>query len=96
MNKLALAILAILLLGSGTGTSAQEKISVRLDLTPGGSQAALHLAVVKGWFKEVGLDVDVQDGGAGFTPCSLSLPAKLIWGGSGWDPWLLHAKTAST
>jgi NitT/TauT family transport system substrate-binding protein len=41
---------------------AQEKISIRTDLTPGGSHAALHLAVTKGWFKEAGLDVDVQDG----------------------------------
>lgn len=86
MNKLALAILAILLLGSGTGTSAQEKISVRLDLTPGGSQAALHLAVVKGWFKEVGLDVDVQDGRGSVDTLQLVASGQVDFGWVGLGP----------
>jgi NitT/TauT family transport system substrate-binding protein len=43
-------------------STAQEKITMRVDFTPSGSQSAFHLAVVKGWFKEAGLDVDVQDG----------------------------------
>jgi NitT/TauT family transport system substrate-binding protein len=41
---------------------AQESISIRTDFTPAGTHGALHLALVKGWFKEAGLDVDLQDG----------------------------------
>ncbi|CDX33787.1 NMT1/THI5 like domain protein [Mesorhizobium sp. SOD10] len=39
-----------------------EPISARMDFAPWGVQAAMHLAQVKGWFKEVGLEVDIQDG----------------------------------
>lgn len=55
--------LFVLALGSA-GAFAQkiEKVSIRTDFTPAGSHAALHLAFVKGWFKDVGLDVDLQDG----------------------------------
>jgi NitT/TauT family transport system substrate-binding protein len=46
----------------------EEKLSVRLDFSPWGVQAAMHLAETKGWFKEAGLAVDVQDGrGSGNT-----------------------------
>ena len=48
--------------------SAQDKLSVRLDFSPWGVQAAMHLAKNKGWFKDAGLDVDIQDGrGSGNT-----------------------------
>lgn len=48
--------------------AAQDKLSVRLDFSPWGVQAAMHLAQNKGWFKEAKLDVDVQDGrGSGNT-----------------------------
>ncbi|RDW13999.1 ABC transporter substrate-binding protein [Paracoccus thiocyanatus] len=47
---------------------ADEKLTVRLDFSPWGSQAAMHLAKHNGWFKDAGLDVDVQDGrGSGNT-----------------------------
>ena len=47
---------------------AQEKLTVRLDFSPWGVHAAMHLAKQKGWFKDAGLDVDVQDGrGSGNT-----------------------------
>ena len=42
--------------------TAQESIKIRTDFTPAGTHGALHLAFVKGWFKEAGLDVDLQDG----------------------------------
>ncbi len=41
---------------------APAKLSVRLDWTPWGSQAAIHLAAVKGWFHDAGLDVTIADG----------------------------------
>ncbi len=47
---------------------AQDKLTVRLDFSPWGVQAAMHLAKNKGWFKEANLDIDVQDGrGSGNT-----------------------------
>jgi NitT/TauT family transport system substrate-binding protein len=47
---------------------AQDKLSVRMDFAPWGIQAGMHLAEVKGWFKDAGLVVDVQDGrGSGNT-----------------------------
>jgi NitT/TauT family transport system substrate-binding protein len=42
--------------------AAQEALSVRLDFSPWGVHAAMHLAQEKGWFEEAGLEVDVQDG----------------------------------
>jgi NitT/TauT family transport system substrate-binding protein len=48
--------------------TAQEALSVRLDFSPWGVQAAMHLAQHEGWFEEAGLAVDVQDGrGSGNT-----------------------------
>jgi NitT/TauT family transport system substrate-binding protein len=46
----------------------QERLTVRLDFSPWGVQAAMHLADVRGWFREAGLSVEVQDGrGSGNT-----------------------------
>ncbi len=60
------AVLSVLALGAPA--RAEEKLSVRLDFSPWGVQAAMHLAKNKGWFKEAGLDVDIQDGrGSGNT-----------------------------
>lgn len=47
---------------------ADEKLSIRLDFSPWGIHAGMHLAKEKGWFKDAGLDVDIQDGrGSGNT-----------------------------
>ena len=47
---------------------AQDKIVITTDWAPHGAHAGLHLAVQKGWFKEAGLYVEVQDGrGSGNT-----------------------------
>ncbi|HVY14425.1 MAG TPA: ABC transporter substrate-binding protein [Rhodopila sp.] len=37
-------------------------LRVRLDWTPWGCHAALHLANAKGWFRDAGLDVAIDDG----------------------------------
>lgn len=48
--------------------AAPDKLSVRLDFSPWGVQAAMHLAKNRGWFREANLDVDIQDGrGSGNT-----------------------------
>lgn len=67
--KRLLSISAVLsVLALSLPVQAQEKFSVRLDFSPWGVQAAMHLAKNKGWFREAGLDVDVQDGrGSGNT-----------------------------
>jgi NitT/TauT family transport system substrate-binding protein len=61
----------LLSVAAGAGVSqaaAQDKLSVRLDFSPWGVQAAMHLAQNRGWFKEAGLDIDIQDGrGSGNT-----------------------------
>ena len=70
MKKLLLSVIALLgVVGVGIApVSAQDKVSVRLDFSPWGVQAAMHLAQNRGWFKEANLDVDIQDGrGSGNT-----------------------------
>lgn len=45
-----------------------EPLSIRLDFSPWGIHASMHLANVKGWFAEAGLRPDIQDGrGSGNT-----------------------------
>jgi NitT/TauT family transport system substrate-binding protein len=39
-----------------------EALRVRLDWTPWGCHAAIHLAAVKGWYRDAGLNVTVDDG----------------------------------
>jgi NitT/TauT family transport system substrate-binding protein len=47
---------------AGEPASAADRIAVRLDWTPWGSHAAIHLAAQKGLFAKHGLDVVVEDG----------------------------------
>ena len=72
MRRIFLSTLMLLsIVAASTGASpasAQDKLSVRLDFSPWGVQAAMHLAQNKGWFKEAKLDIDIQDGrGSGNT-----------------------------
>ena len=61
-----------LMLGAVTGTVvAQDKVTVRLDWTPWGSHAPIHLAMEKGWFKQNGLDPSVEDGNGSVTTVQL-------------------------
>jgi NitT/TauT family transport system substrate-binding protein len=50
---------------------AQDKISVRLDWTPWGIHAPIHLASEKGWFKQNGIDATVEDGNGSVTTVQL-------------------------
>ena len=62
-TALSAVLVAAFSLSAGTASAqAPEKITVRLDFTPWGIQAALHLAKSKGWFAEQGLDVTIEDG----------------------------------
>lgn len=63
-----LLIISAVLAAIAAPAHAQDKVSVRLDFSPWGVQAAMHLAKNRGWFREAGLDVDIQDGrGSGNT-----------------------------
>jgi NitT/TauT family transport system substrate-binding protein len=68
MRKIFLSALLLAGIAGVSQVHAQDKISVRLDFSPWGVQAAMHLAQHQGWFKQANLDVDIQDGrGSGNT-----------------------------
>jgi NitT/TauT family transport system substrate-binding protein len=54
-------------LASSAAAQSVEKLKVRLDWTPWGVQAPFHLAQQKGWFKQAGLDVTLEDGNGSVT-----------------------------
>jgi len=56
------AATALPLLAFHARAQAAAKLRVRLDFSPWGMHAAMHLAQSKGWYKEQGLDVEIQDG----------------------------------
>lgn len=65
LNRIHRTVLAATMLFAFTATSAHaesEKLRVRLDFSAWGMHAAMHLAQQKGWFKDAGLDVEIQDG----------------------------------
>jgi len=53
---------AAALAASFAGSAMAETLTVRLDFSPWGVHAGMHLANEKGWFDEAGLDIDIQDG----------------------------------
>lgn len=62
MRRLLLTTTLLLASALAGPVAAADKLSVRLDFSPWGLHAAMHLAQQKGWFKDAGLDVDIQDG----------------------------------
>jgi len=55
---------------SGSNALAQarlEPLTVRLDWTPWGVHGAFHLAQQKGWYRQAGLDVVMEDGNGSVT-----------------------------
>lgn len=61
-RQIAGAVVALAAVIGMTAGNAQEKLTVRMDFVVWGTHAAMHLANQKGWFKDSGLDVVVQDG----------------------------------
>ena len=77
------------LLGGTAVARAQSlpKLLVRVDFSPWGMHAGLHLGVEKGWFKEAGLDVEVSDGkGTGIVLPQVAW-ATSTWVGCSSAPW---------
>lgn len=69
LYRIALSLLLALFAG---GAAAQgEPLKVRLDWTPWGAHAPIHLAMQKGWFRQAGLDVSVEDGNGSVTTVQL-------------------------
>lgn len=62
MFKLTKLICAAAITALGTGAALAETLTVRLDFSPWGVHAGMHLAEAKGWFDEAGLEIDLQDG----------------------------------
>jgi len=58
----AAAIFAASLTSIVQAAEPTTKLSLRLDWSPHGMHAGLHLAKQKGWFAQSGLDLDIQDG----------------------------------
>jgi NitT/TauT family transport system substrate-binding protein len=61
-NNIKTATLAVGLSMTGALSVAAEELTVRLDFSPWGVHAAMHLAQQKGWFADEGLEIDIQDG----------------------------------
>ncbi len=62
MNKLKHLLGASTIAVFGAIPSLADTLTVRLDFSPWGVHAGMHLAEAKGWFDEAGLDIDLQDG----------------------------------
>jgi NitT/TauT family transport system substrate-binding protein len=70
MNTWFRSLIAVLAFAASVlGAQAQtpEKVTVRLDWTPWGVHAPFHLAAQKGWFRDAGLDVEMEDGNGSVT-----------------------------
>ncbi|MEJ8573567.1 ABC transporter substrate-binding protein [Microbaculum marinum] len=67
-TRLAPAAIALSVAIGTTTAQAQDPLTVRLDFSPWGVHAGMHLAQDRGWFEEAGLNVEIQDGrGSGNT-----------------------------
>ncbi|CAM3819473.1 ABC transporter substrate-binding protein [Bordetella flabilis] len=62
-----LAGVAIMALCAAAAAQDVAPLKVRLDWTPWGVQAPFHLAQQKGWYKQAGLDVTLEDGNGSVT-----------------------------
>lgn len=65
------AMVGVLLGMLASAAVAQDKVAVRLDWTPWGIHAGIHLAQEKGWFKQNGIDATVEDGNGSVTTVQL-------------------------
>lgn len=65
LGRAALGCIGLTL--AATAAAQAEKLKVRLDWTPWGVHAAMHLAQHRGWFGAAGLDVQLEDGNGSVT-----------------------------
>lgn len=83
------AVLGLVAAGLSASAWAQapEPLKVRLDWTPWGVHGAFHLAQQKGWYKQAGLDVSLEDGNGSVTT------VQIVGAGDSFD--VGHAALAS-
>ncbi|NMK47898.1 ABC transporter substrate-binding protein [Achromobacter sp. Bel] len=83
------AVLGLVAAGLSASAWAQapEPLRVRLDWTPWGVHGAFHLAQQKGWYKQAGLDVSLEDGNGSVTT------VQIVGAGDSFD--VGHAALAS-
>lgn len=84
-TAMALAFAAV----AGAADAQVEKVTVRLDWTPWGVQAAMHLAAQKGWYKEAGLDPEIEDGNGSVTTVQLAGSGKFDIGHASLAPMMI-------
>jgi NitT/TauT family transport system substrate-binding protein len=82
-----LAGVAVMALCAGAAAQDLAPLKVRLDWTPWGVQAPFHLAQQKGWYKQAGLDVTLEDGNGSVTT------VQIVGGSDAFD--VGHAALAS-
>jgi NitT/TauT family transport system substrate-binding protein len=80
---------ALLFVYGGNALSQAERLSVRLDWTPWGAHAPIHLAAQKGWFKQAGLDVEAEDGNGSVTTVQLVGAGKFDVGHASLAPMMI-------
>lgn len=90
MNPLIKPVLALAIAGvAGTAGAQAEKVTVRLDWVPWGVHAAMHLAAQKGWYKEAGLDPEIEDGNGSVTTVQLAGSGKFDIGHASLAPMMI-------
>jgi NitT/TauT family transport system substrate-binding protein len=91
MNTLLGALAgAVLWTTAGLAVAQQaQKISIRLDWTPWGVHAPFHLAQQKGWFRQAGLDVELEDGNGSVTTVQIVGSGKFDLGHASLAPMMI-------
>lgn len=85
----ALGAALVLALSANAVAQPADKLTVRLDWTPWGNHAAIHLAQQKGWFKQAGLDVETEDGNGSVTTVQLAGSGKFDVGHASLAPMMI-------
>ena len=62
MKNLSKVLGAVFLLGAGAASHANENISLMLNWTPTADHSPLYYARAQGWYKEAGIDLDIESG----------------------------------
>ena len=74
LKQLGLGVLAApMVMSRAFPAAAQglEKVTVRLDWTTWGGQSPFYLPIKKGWYKDAGLDVSIEEGNGSVTTIQL-------------------------
>lgn len=74
LKQAGIGLLAAPMVLSGARSAlaqAAEKVTVRLDWVTWGGHAPFYLPAAKGWYKNAGLDVDIQEGNGSVTTVQL-------------------------